>query len=76
MIVELGLWPRNSFSGNICLEFSALVLCSAYIEKKRLAIFPFAAGMSLTKLYLAGNNFIKSLVSDIPAWDGKITNFL
>jgi hypothetical protein len=24
----LGLWPRNSFSGIICFEFSALVLCS------------------------------------------------
>jgi hypothetical protein len=43
--------------------------------KKRLVIFPFPAGMSLTKLSVAGNNLIKSLVSDIPAWDGKITNF-
>jgi hypothetical protein len=25
----LGQWPRNSFSGNICFEFSVLVLCSA-----------------------------------------------
>ncbi len=25
---KLGLWPRNSFSGNICFEFSVLVLCS------------------------------------------------
>jgi hypothetical protein len=25
-----GLWPRNSFSGIICFEFSVLVLCSAY----------------------------------------------
>jgi hypothetical protein len=24
----LGLWLRNSFSGKICFEFSALVLCS------------------------------------------------
>jgi hypothetical protein len=34
--------------------------------------------MSLTKLSLAGNNFIipgqGDLVSDIPAWEGKITN--
>ncbi len=28
-ICKLGLWPRNSFSGNICFEFSLLVLCSA-----------------------------------------------
>jgi hypothetical protein len=26
---KLGLWPSNSYSGNICLEFSVLVLCSA-----------------------------------------------
>jgi hypothetical protein len=26
---KLGLWPRNSFSGDICFEFSVLVLCSA-----------------------------------------------
>jgi hypothetical protein len=25
---KLGLWPRNSFSGNICFEFSVAVLCS------------------------------------------------
>ncbi len=28
MNVEMGLWPHNSFSGNICFEFSVLVLCS------------------------------------------------
>jgi hypothetical protein len=26
---KLGLWPRNSFSGNISFEFSVLVLCSS-----------------------------------------------
>jgi hypothetical protein len=48
--------------------------------KKRLAAFPYPAGMSLTKLSLAGNYQIfpgfyparESLVSDIPAKDGKI----
>ncbi len=30
---KLGLWPRNSFSGNICFEFSALVLCSVHTNK-------------------------------------------
>jgi hypothetical protein len=25
---KLGLWPRNSFSGNICFEFLVSVLCS------------------------------------------------
>ncbi len=27
---KFGLWPRNSFSGKFCSEFSVLVLCSAY----------------------------------------------
>ncbi len=45
--------------------------------KKRLAIFPSPAGMSLTKLSLAGNKLYpakESLVSDVPAGDGKIDN--
>ncbi len=41
-----------------------------------LKIFPSLAGMSLTKLYLAGNNMIfprqGGLISDIMAGDGKI----
>ncbi len=45
---------------------------------KRLAIFPSSVGMSLTKLSLAGKNkwftAKESLVSDIPAGDGKIVN--
>ncbi len=47
--------------------------------KKRLMIFPFPAGMSLTKLSLAGKVIklfpaMESLVIDIPAGDGKIIN--
>ncbi len=48
--------------------------------KKRLAVFPSPAGMSLTKLSLGGNNLIIpgqwefGTVSDIPAEDGKIAN--
>ncbi len=30
---KLGLWLRNSFSGNICFEFSVLVLCSVQWEE-------------------------------------------
>jgi hypothetical protein len=30
MNVEIWTWPHNSFSENIRLEFSALVLCSAW----------------------------------------------
>ncbi len=44
-----------------------------------LTIFPYPAGMSLTKLSLAGNNLIipdhgEFGISDIPAGDGKIAN--
>ncbi len=46
--------------------------------KNRLAIFPSPGGMSPNKLSLAGNkkSFLAktSLVSDIPAGDGKIAN--
>jgi hypothetical protein len=47
--------------------------------KKRLAVFPSLAGMSLTKLSLAGTNLIipgqgEFGISDIPAGDGKTCN--
>ncbi len=29
---KLGLWLRSSFPGNICFEFSVLVLCSAWLK--------------------------------------------
>jgi hypothetical protein len=49
-----------------------------YTVKEMLAVFPSPAGMSLTKLSLAGNNVIiparESLVSDIPAGDGQTAN--
>jgi hypothetical protein len=32
MKVELGLWPRSSFPGNIYFEFSVLVLCSVRLR--------------------------------------------
>jgi hypothetical protein len=52
---------------------------SPYTVKKRLAIFPSPAGMSLTKRSLADNNEIipglgESLVSDIPSGDVKIAS--
>ncbi len=46
--------------------------------KKRLAVFPSPAGMSLTKLSLAGNNLIipgqTEFVRDIPTGDRKTAN--
>ncbi len=50
-----------------------------YTVKKGLAVFPSPAGMSFTKFSLDGDNLIisgqrESLVSDIPAGDGKTAN--
>jgi hypothetical protein len=48
---------------------------------KMLLIFPYLAGISLTKLSLVGNNLINpdqgefTVGSDIPAGDGKIVTF-
>jgi hypothetical protein len=46
--------------------------------KKRFAIFPSPAGMSLTKLSLAGNNLIYPVQGEFglwhPSWQGKIVN--
>ncbi len=57
---------------------SAFCSHSMYTVIKRLAVFPFPARMSLTKLFLAGNNLTipcqGELVSDIPAGDGKPAN--
>jgi hypothetical protein len=39
---------------------------TAYCTVKKVSFFPSPAGMSLTKLSLAGNNLITMLVSDIP----------
>jgi hypothetical protein len=52
---------------------------TSYTVKKGLTTFPSPGGISLTKLSLVGNNLIasESLISDVPAGDGKIAkNFL
>jgi hypothetical protein len=46
--------------------------CDLLHCKKRFAIFPSPAGMSLTKLSLGGNIPTQGEFSDIPAGDGKI----
>ncbi len=67
LISVVVLYSRGSF----------LFIPREYTVKKRLAIFPSLAGMSLTKLSQAGKNLStvfpsrESLVSDIPAGDGK-----
>jgi hypothetical protein len=37
--LKLGLWPRNSFTGNICFNFLVLFLCSAKAPETRLQPF-------------------------------------
>ncbi len=69
-----------SIKGNTCIgdethSCDSKTVCTV---KKRLAIFLSPAGMSLTKLSLAGKNLIfparVSLESNIPGEDGKIDN--
>jgi hypothetical protein len=71
-------------SRQFCVPTAAVINNSTWRRihcQKRLAIFPTSAGMSLTKLSLAGSNFKvftarESLFSDIPAGDGKIYNLI
>ncbi len=49
---KLGLWPRNSFSGNICFEFSVLFLCSA--DKITLNLFSFVPKLAEISLGFIG----------------------
>ncbi len=39
-------WPRSSFSGNICFEFSALCLCSAAHQKKPSGVGTFSPALA------------------------------
>jgi hypothetical protein len=59
-------------------QFGWLPSLSLSYTVKMSMIFPFPAGMSLTKLSLAGNKLIipgrESLISDIQATDGKNDN--
>jgi hypothetical protein len=117
---KLGLRPPNSFSVNICFEFSVLCLFSAHhllilpqgspdkrcagatgkqplasraatyycnytahaVHRKKSREFPVPSRDVTAKLYLGGNNDVitelflprGSLVSDIPAGDGKLVN--
>ncbi len=83
-------WARTSSpsspSSMFRVQFSTTEICIRVGRstlgvrcKKRFAIFPSPAGMSLTKLSLAGNNLIipgqrEFGFSDIPAGDGNIAN--
>jgi hypothetical protein len=67
-----GCWDRTQDSGNSGIGSQTLLHC-----KNMLAVFPSPAGMPLPKLSLDGNNFPvqESLVSGIPAGDGKTAIF-
>jgi hypothetical protein len=52
---KLGQRPRNSFSGNICLEFSVLCLCSGETIRKIHKI-----GVSIKEAKDAGKSLIKN----------------
>ncbi len=69
--------PNWSFHPLSCLAWISREDAVAHCKKK-LAVFPTPAGMSLIKLSLGGKNLIISvqgeLVSDIPAGDGKTAN--
>jgi hypothetical protein len=64
---------RDKLNNRSSADISETIHC-----KKGLAVFPSPAGMSLTKLSLAGNNSIfpgqGEFVTDIPAGDVKTTN--
>ncbi len=71
----------NNLPRTATLNFAYITLFFGwYTVKKDFSIFPFPAGMSLTKLSLGGNNNViyklfpssESLVSNIPAGEGNI----
>jgi hypothetical protein len=59
-------------------SFSISCRYMTYTVKKRLATFPSPAGMSLTKLYLCGNNLIIPAQGEFDKWhpagDGNVSN--
>ncbi len=69
-----------NFTENLVIFKCLYILCEAgHTLKKRLAVLPSPAGMSLTKLSLGGNNWIipgqEEVVSDMPVRDGKTKTF-
>ncbi len=66
---KLGLWPRSSFSGNICFEFSVLCLrvdevffCNANIQSHELLLCNELACLFLCLYYLLVKNFYKIFI--------------
>ncbi len=66
--LKMKISTLNGYSCEMCHKYDELILRC----KKRLAVFPSPAGMSLTKLWPGIIKFFparESLVSDIPAGD-------
>ena len=53
-----------------CIQWAEILL--NYTVKKGLALFPSPAGMSLTKLFLAGNNLPSPSTSPKKVWSKQI----
>ncbi len=71
-------FDKNSIPESLLVNLHGQIFITTHHCKKRLAVFPSPAGMSLTKLSLDGNDLFfpgpDSLVSDIPAEDRKMAN--
>ncbi len=74
-LVELRFFPVCFCEQCSVITFTSSACPLCLHCKKRFTVFPSAAGMSLTELFLAGNYlFPASSVSDLPAADGKTAN--
>ncbi len=79
---RLGVAPRLQHRVSLQIMMQSWACLYSLHRKKRFSIFPSPAGMSLTNLFLGGNNLYMtslvpprlSLLSDIPAGDGNIEN--
>ncbi len=72
------VFNKGEHDHNCSVLWSGCLSC-VHTLKKKVSNFPVPSGMSLTKLFLAVKNIKllpgrESLVSDIPAGDGKIDN--
>jgi hypothetical protein len=74
---KLGRWPpRNSFSGNICFEFSVFVLCSAgtqidEILRERGDIIGVLADYGCFKLQHPSKNVLKQILLRITEFSNE-----